>query len=74
MPIYEYRCEGCGTDFEKRVQRAADGTSVKCPSCGENHLTLRLSTFAARAAGPRKEAVPPCASGVCPHPEMCGRN
>jgi len=75
MPIYEYRCEDCGSEFEKRVQRASDSSKVSCPSCGKDHLTLRLSTFATRSAGnASKSSLPPCASGVCPTPEMCGRN
>ena len=75
MPIYEYRCNDCGTEFEKRVPRASDGPSVRCPSCGENHLVPRLSVFSARVGASKSAApAPPCASGVCPHPEMCGRN
>ena len=31
MPIYEYRCEACGT-FEK-MQRISDPPLAKCPKC-----------------------------------------
>ncbi len=74
MPIYEYRCDDCGTEFEKRVNRVADSTSVACPSCGEMHLTQKLSTFAPRVGGTRSDG-PMCPSGgVCPTPGMCGQN
>jgi len=75
MPIYEYRCEGCGTQFEKLVRNAAASGELACPNCGEKHLAQQFSTFAAHAGGkPAKSesALPPCASGVCPHPGMCG--
>ncbi len=76
MPIYEYRCDDCGAEFEKRVARAADSGGVECPSCGEKHLTMRLSTFAAvtgSAAG--QDSAPACPSaGCCPNSGMCGLN
>jgi putative FmdB family regulatory protein len=76
MPIYEYRCEDCGTKFEKLVRRAADGPSVECPSCGQKHLKQELSTFAAHAGnGNAKSAeAPSCPSGMCSNPGMCGMN
>ena len=76
MPIYEYRCEDCGTKFEKLVRRAVDGPNVECPSCGQKHLTQELSTFAAHAAnGSSKSAeAPSCPSGMCSNPGMCGMN
>ena len=35
MPIYEYKCEDCGTKFEKLVRRSTEMAEVECPSCGE---------------------------------------
>jgi putative FmdB family regulatory protein len=75
MPIYEYKCQDCGSKFEKLVRRSADADALECPSCGQKHLTQELSTFAAHANGSPKEAgLPPCASGRCPNPGMCGMN
>jgi putative FmdB family regulatory protein len=72
MPIFEYLCEDCGTKFEKLVR---NGSSVLCPSCGQNHLKQEFSTFAARANGASKEpAMPACPSGMCRTPDLCGRN
>ncbi len=74
MPIYEYRCDDCGAEFEKRVARPADSGSVRCPTCGENHLTPRLSTFSAVMGGSSsRDAAPSCPSaGCCPNKGMCG--
>ena len=75
MPIYEYRCEDCGTRFEKLVRRSTDVPGIICPSCGEKHLTQELSTFAAHANGASKSAdVPVCPSGRCSNPGLCGLN
>lgn len=73
MPIYEYRCEDCGNEFEKLVRRPGDASGLQCPSCGKNHLTPRLSTFAAHSGAGRPE-LPSCPGGVCRTPEICGRN
>lgn len=45
MPLYEYRCFACGSQFEKLVgHAAADG--VTCPSCGDVHAKRLLSLVA----------------------------
>jgi putative FmdB family regulatory protein len=73
MPIFEYRCEDCGTKFEKLVRRSTD--TIACPSCGESHLKQELSTFAAHAGGqPAERSMPSCPGGMCRTPDICGRN
>lgn len=76
MPIYEYKCQDCGSRFEKLIRRSSDADALECPSCGEKHLTQELSTFAAHANGRSKSAGEPmCPSGGrCPTPGMCGLN
>jgi putative FmdB family regulatory protein len=37
MPIYTYRCENCGVQFD-RQQRFSDGPLTRCPECGEDAL------------------------------------
>lgn len=34
MPLYEYRCRGCGRRFE-RIQKVSDEPVRECPYCGE---------------------------------------
>jgi putative FmdB family regulatory protein len=45
MPIYEFRCEECGAEFEELVK--AGGKATVCPSCGSNRVKR---TFSAQAA------------------------
>lgn len=77
MPIFEYKCDQCGSTFEKLV-RSAGTAPAACPSCGHTAVTKQLSVFAAHAASSRgsgSELPMQCPSGgVCPHPEVCGRN
>ena len=74
MPIYEYRCEDCGAEFEKRVARAADSADVGCPSCGQRQVAMRLSTFSVAVGGSKRSgSIPGCPSaGNCPNSGMCG--
>lgn len=67
MPIFEYSCDDCGTKFEKLVRRSVEANAVRCPSCGENHLTTEYSTFAARSGASKKSssAMEGCGSGMC---------
>ena len=75
MPIYEYRCQDCGTKFEKLVRRSTDVATLECPSCGKQRLDQELSTFAAHASSGTKAApMPSCPSGRCSNPGMCGLN
>jgi putative FmdB family regulatory protein len=74
MPIYEYRCNDCGTRFEKLVR--GTNPEVLCPECGKNHLNQEHSTFAAHAgSGPSSAPTAGgCPSGMCRTPNICGRN
>jgi putative FmdB family regulatory protein len=37
MPLYSYRCDNCGVQFEQR-QHFTDAPLVRCPECGEHSL------------------------------------
>jgi putative FmdB family regulatory protein len=37
MPIYTYRCESCGVQFEQS-QKFTDSPLVRCPECGKKSL------------------------------------
>lgn len=72
MPIFEYACDDCGTKFEKLVRRTSDSDGVRCPACGQDHLTTQYSTFAAHSGGAKASSEPAaCGSGMCGS-EMCG--
>jgi putative FmdB family regulatory protein len=75
MPIYEYKCQDCGTKFEKLV-RQSDGAELTCPSCGKQRLEQEFSTFAAHSgAASHASETPMCPSGgPCATPGACGMN
>jgi len=37
MPVYTYRCEECGIQFEK-TQKFTDAPLKRCPECGKSSL------------------------------------
>lgn len=37
MPIYTYRCENCGVQFDQ-TQKFSDPQLTKCPECGKKTL------------------------------------
>jgi len=70
MPIYEYHCSGCGTDFELLVR---GGTIVKCPSCEARKVERRISVPARPAGAPATDfsKLGPPSGGGC-HGGGCG--
>ena len=45
MPTYEYKCDACGTAFE-RFQSITAAPVKKCPKCGKNKVRRLISTGA----------------------------
>jgi putative FmdB family regulatory protein len=45
MPIYEYTCNDCETQFEKFVRSMNAEVIVKCPHCGGTHVKKGWSLF-----------------------------
>jgi putative FmdB family regulatory protein len=37
MPVYTYRCENCGVQFDK-TQKFTDNSLTRCPECGKKSL------------------------------------
>lgn len=50
MPIYEYRCEACGHEFEK-LQKISDPAITECPVCQKNEVKKLISAAAFRLKG-----------------------
>lgn len=46
MPTYDYRCGGCGHEFES-FQSITDAPLKKCPKCGKRRLERLIGTGAA---------------------------
>ena len=46
VPIYEYTCADCKTDFDKLVKLSDANVKQDCPECGGRHTQKKLSSFA----------------------------
>ncbi|HMK43640.1 MAG TPA: zinc ribbon domain-containing protein [Dissulfurispiraceae bacterium] len=63
MPIYEYKCDGCGHEFEKLVRHEH---AVTCSRCSSEKVTKKFSVFG--MSGVEKQTSSGCAtcsSGSC---------
>lgn len=49
MPLYEYKCQACGSDMEI-LQKFSDPVKRKCPKCG-GHLKKLMSESAFHLKG-----------------------
>ena len=50
MPIYEYRCAGCGYEMDK-LQKISDPPLTDCPACGRPALQKLVSAAGFRLKG-----------------------
>lgn len=58
MPIYEYRCRGCGRRVQVLTLRVSEAPDETCPKCGGRALDRLPSRFAvARSAESRLEGL-----------------
>ncbi len=56
MPIFEYKCRGCGQCFEAFV-RPVSMSTVACPSCHGQDLEQLLSAFSVTTKERSKSAI-----------------
>lgn len=70
MPIFEYSCNSCGTEFETLMHGSSP--APECPACHGSKLQKKLSAFAAITGSTvtRTELPGPCQS--CGHPDGPG--
>jgi putative FmdB family regulatory protein len=61
MPIYEYICDDCATEFEKIVINKQQ--EISCPKCAGKKNTIQLSVFSSAVAGGSPKASGPTSSG-----------
>jgi len=50
VPIYEYRCLDCETDFEDLIRNKADEEALECPACRSRNLVKQMSAFGVQGA------------------------
>jgi len=60
MPTYEYLCDTCGHQFERR-QKMSDAPVKKCPECGK-----RVRRLIGAVAGIVRGTSTPCHSSASP--------
>lgn len=46
MPLYEYQCKDCQTNFDALVRRREDADGVCCRSCASSNVRRLVSGFA----------------------------
>jgi len=63
MPIFEYRCQKCDSEFEKLVFGA--GADVHCPDCDSSEVEKLYSAFSGVARGSDGSTRPITSSGGC---------
>ena len=62
MPIYEYKCASCGSDFEKLV--FGDKTP-ECPKCNSAEVRKKLSVFGMSGVDKPFAGTDSCSSSSC---------
>jgi len=66
MPIYEFHCEKCGSDFEQLFPSSTARASAPCAKCGARKTRRKLSLFGmssgSRSSEPRSSTRSSCAS------------
>jgi putative FmdB family regulatory protein len=50
MPIYEYRCDSCGHEFET-IQKVSEAPLQTCPECETTALVKKVSAAGFRLKG-----------------------
>ena len=69
MPIFEFRCQACGHEFEKLVFWSDE---VECPSCHQKKVEKLMSTCSAKVgykftatSNPKGASCTGCSSASC---------
>jgi putative FmdB family regulatory protein len=51
VPLFDFRCRACSTEFESLVRAASYGDPpTTCPGCGSQDLDRLLASFAVKSA------------------------
>ncbi len=67
MPIFEYKCNACGEDFERLVMKKDE--EITCPKCGQKELKKKLSVFGMSGVENTGSSCSGCSSSSC---SSCG--
>jgi len=69
MPLFEYLCGDCGSEFEKIVP--THKTHVACEACQSPRVEKKLSVFAVAGGGSEQVAEAGCGRCGADQPGMC---
>jgi putative FmdB family regulatory protein len=76
MPIYEFKCVGCGHVFELlKLKKEDEKSGMKCPKCSSQEVERVLSSVSVIRSGSgknSKQTVKSCGSGSCASFEIPG--
>ncbi|MFO7605050.1 MAG: zinc ribbon domain-containing protein [Desulfurivibrionaceae bacterium] len=64
MPIYEYKCSDCKTNFEVIANNSGDDKDLKCVKCGSARVKKTISASSFRISSGRS-SVPAGALSGC---------
>jgi putative FmdB family regulatory protein len=64
MPIYEFKCNKCGRQFEQLCRLSWQGT-VSCPGCSSDDLSKVVSAFASPGSGSASGGCGGCSGKNC---------
>ncbi len=65
MPLYEYRCNECGDEFEKMLRFSEADRLPACPRCASQNTQKRLSkvvSFGSTSGGSSSASSSSCGS------------
>lgn len=51
MPMYEYRCQVCGEQYEQLRRMSEADTNLECPHCGSPQVELQVSACSIGGCG-----------------------
>ncbi len=63
MPIFEYKCNACGEDFEKLVMKKDE--EIVCPRCGQKDVKKKFSVFGMSGVENAGSSCSGCSSSSC---------
>jgi putative FmdB family regulatory protein len=65
MPIYEYTCKDCDSQFEKFVRSMTASAEVTCPNCGGAHVKKGWSVFGTGNSSASLDGMATAAASSC---------
>lgn len=71
MPIFEYSCNDCGSQFDILHKGAENPELIQCPDCKSRSASKKFSSFAA-STGTGSVPAPGCETGSCDTPSYGG--